>query len=144
MWQLCHPPNFPHDLCVSLKWLLLQSHLLIYKVFTGGNAGDAWRHRFNPWVGKIPWRRKWQPTPLFLPGEFHGQRSLVHGVAKSWTWLSMHTHTFRVDQVSRDFWSRESFSYRIIRAPHYKYHLQSSSRWVTSKKHLGYFVFHYY
>ena len=32
---------------------------------------------FNPWVGKIPWRRKWQPTPVFLPGEFHGQRSLV-------------------------------------------------------------------
>ena len=29
------------------------------------------------WVGKIPWRRKWQPTPLFLPGQSHGQRSLV-------------------------------------------------------------------
>ena len=35
------------------------------------------RFRFNPWVGKIPWRRKWQPTPVFLPGESHGQRSLV-------------------------------------------------------------------
>ena len=35
------------------------------------------RHRFNPWVGKIPWRRKWQPTPVSLPGEFQGQRSLV-------------------------------------------------------------------
>ena len=35
------------------------------------------RHRFNPWVGKIPWRRKWQPTPVYLPGKFHGQRSLV-------------------------------------------------------------------
>ena len=32
---------------------------------------------FSPWVGKIPWRRKWQPTPVFLPGESHGQRSLV-------------------------------------------------------------------
>jgi len=31
---------------------------------------------FDPWVGKIPWRREWQPTPVFLPGEFHGQRSL--------------------------------------------------------------------
>ena len=29
------------------------------------------------WVGKIPWRREWQPTPVFLPGEFHGKRSLV-------------------------------------------------------------------
>ena len=33
--------------------------------------------RFNPWVGKIPWRKEWQPTPVFLPGESHGQRSLV-------------------------------------------------------------------
>ena len=32
---------------------------------------------FNPWVGKISWRRKWQPTPVFLPGKFHGQGSLV-------------------------------------------------------------------
>ena len=32
---------------------------------------------FNPWVRKIPWRREWQPTPIILPGEFHGQGSLV-------------------------------------------------------------------
>ena len=37
-----------------------------------------WRRcRFNPWVGKIPWKRKWQPNPVFLPGESHGQRSLA-------------------------------------------------------------------
>ena len=35
------------------------------------------RHGFDPWVGKIPWRRAWQPTPVFLPGESHGQRSPV-------------------------------------------------------------------
>ena len=35
------------------------------------------RTGFNPWVGKIPWKRKWKPTPVFLPGELHGQRSLV-------------------------------------------------------------------
>ena len=33
--------------------------------------------RFSPWIGKIPWTRKWQPTPVFLPGDAHGQRSLV-------------------------------------------------------------------
>ena len=33
--------------------------------------------RFDPWVGKIPWRRKWQPTPVFLPAKSHGWRSLV-------------------------------------------------------------------
>ena len=35
------------------------------------------RPRFDPWVGKIPWRRKWQPMPVFLPRESHGWRSLV-------------------------------------------------------------------
>ena len=35
------------------------------------------RQSFNPWVGKIPWKRKLQPTPVFLPGECHGQGSLV-------------------------------------------------------------------
>ena len=33
--------------------------------------------RFDPWVGKTLWRRKWQPTPVFLPGKSHGQRSLA-------------------------------------------------------------------
>ena len=48
------------------------------------------RHRSNPWVRKIPWRRKWQPTPVFLPGESHGQRSLAgyspcgHRVGHDW------------------------------------------------------------
>ena len=35
------------------------------------------RCRFSSWVGKIPWRRKWQPTPVFLPGKSHGQGNLV-------------------------------------------------------------------
>ena len=34
-------------------------------------------HEFNPWFGKIPWRRRWQPTPVFLPGKSHGPRSLA-------------------------------------------------------------------
>ena len=64
-------------------------------------ACQCWRHKrcgFDPWVGEIPWRRAWQPTPVFLPGEAHGQRSLgatVHGVTKSRRrvmWPSMHAH----------------------------------------------------
>ena len=35
------------------------------------------RCQFDPWVGKIPWRRKWQPTPVFLPGKFYGHRRLM-------------------------------------------------------------------
>ena len=42
------------------------------------NAGDIKRLGFDPWVGKTPWKREWHPTPVFLPGESHGQRSLVN------------------------------------------------------------------
>ena len=54
-------------------------------VFPGGsvvknlpvNARRCRRCGFDPWVGKIPWRRPWQPIPVFFPGESHGQKSLV-------------------------------------------------------------------
>ena len=49
------------------------------------------RPRFNPWVRKILWKREWLPTPIFFPGQSHGQRSLVGyspWVAKSQTRLS--------------------------------------------------------
>ena len=54
---------------------------------------------FNPWVRKISWRRKWQPTPIFLPGKFHRHRSLAG--CSPWSCkeldtteqLSTHTHT---------------------------------------------------
>ena len=53
--------------------------------FPGGTSGEeptcqcrrCKSHRFHPWLGKIPWRGSWQPIPVFLPGESHGQRSLV-------------------------------------------------------------------
>ena len=41
------------------------------------SAGDLKRCEFNPWAGRVPWRRAWQPTPVLLPGESYGQRSLV-------------------------------------------------------------------
>ena len=49
--------------------------------FPGGTSGkeptsQCRRHGFNPWVGKMPWRRTWQPTLIFSSGESHGQRSL--------------------------------------------------------------------
>ena len=57
---------------------------------------QCWRLGFDPWVGKILWRRKWQPTPVFLPGNFHGQRSLVgynpwgHKESDTTEWLHFH------------------------------------------------------
>ena len=57
-------------------------------------AGEAEDFGFYPWDGKILWRRKWQSTPVFLPGKFHEQRSLagyiVHRVPKRQTLLSTH------------------------------------------------------
>ena len=53
------------------------------------NVGDIKSCEFGPWVRKIPWRRKWQSTPVFLPEKSHGQKNLagytVHGVSKSQT-----------------------------------------------------------
>ena len=58
------------------------------------------RHGFNPWVGKIPWRRKWQPTPVFLSGESQGQRSLADYSPKGYKDSDITkcacTHTLRV------------------------------------------------
>ena len=46
--------------------------------------------KFNPWIGKISWRRKWQPTTIFLPGKSNGQRNLAgYIVPWSHTWSDM-------------------------------------------------------
>ena len=58
---------------------------------------------FDPWVGKIPWRRKRQPAPAFFPGKPHGQRSpQSRGSQESWTRLSAHTHTHTHTTESRE------------------------------------------
>ena len=86
------------------KKMATQSSILPWKILWTSvknlpvNAGDyqCKRCRFNPQFRKIPWRRKRQPNPVFLPRKFYGQRSLpgytVHGVTKNWTLLSIHTH----------------------------------------------------
>ena len=71
-------------------WFVLEFniYMLIQMAFLGGSSKEekiclqcrrsGWSHRFDPWVGKIPWEgNKWQHTPVFLPGESNGQRSLV-------------------------------------------------------------------
>ena len=60
---------------------LLELYTTFRAHFPGGSESSVClqcaRPRFGPWVGKIPWRRKWQPTPVLLPGKSHGRRSLV-------------------------------------------------------------------
>ena len=84
---------------------LIDEACLYYGDFPGGTSGkeptcQSRRHKrrgFDPWVGKMAWRRTWQPTPVVLPGEYHGQKSLV-GYSPSrlhhnLTQVSTHTHT---------------------------------------------------
>ena len=66
----------------ALKMLILWHSLSLGEGLLGGSAGKEFacqcrRHGFEPWLGNIPWRRKWQPTLVFFPGKSHGQRGLV-------------------------------------------------------------------
>ena len=61
------------------------------------------RHGFDPWVGKS-WRRKWQPAPVFLPGNFHAPRSLagymgLKRVRHNWATEHTHTYTYRYTNI---------------------------------------------
>ena len=61
------PHFYPLQIFAGLPWWLSGKE----------SACQCRRHRFGPWVGKTPWSRKGQPTPVFLPGKSHEQRSMV-------------------------------------------------------------------
>ena len=64
----------------KLKWKFIPARICSQKLPWGLNCRvhlQCRRRGFDPWVRKILWRRKWQPTPVFLPGKSHGQRSLA-------------------------------------------------------------------
>ena len=73
-----------HGVLVSV-WLQVCAVLIYLFLVCGGFLGVSAiknrlprkRHRFHPWVEKIPWERNWQTTPVYLPGKSHGQRSLL-------------------------------------------------------------------
>ena len=60
----------------SLKMVILSNGLFPWRLSGKEFTCQYGRHRFDPWVRNIPWRRKWQPTAVFLSGKPHGQRSL--------------------------------------------------------------------
>ena len=95
LYSLTHPLKNPW---VSRFWLwrirLLITLMLKASWWHSGkeSAYQCRRSEFNPCVWKIPWRRKWQPTQVFLPGKCHGQEkkawwAIVQRVAESETWL---------------------------------------------------------
>ena len=61
-----------HFCCVSRQGFPVGS--VVRNLLAIEETREMW---FRPWVENIPWRREWQPSPVFLPGESHGQRSLV-------------------------------------------------------------------
>ena len=67
-----HSPHFNYPSSPRLCWLLYSLTQASLKNLPA--MQETW---FDPWVRKIPWRREWLPTPVFLPREFHRQRSLV-------------------------------------------------------------------
>ena len=78
----CHNyANFSNKLDFLFSLFPVQYHLTCSMDFPGGSDSrvclQCGTPGFNPWVGKISWRRKWQPTPVFMPGKSHAQRSLV-------------------------------------------------------------------
>ena len=81
------------------------------------------RHRFTPWVWKIPWRRKWQPTPVFLPGKSHGQRSLAGHSA----WGPKESDMTEQLGNNQKFGCREHPVYYLVHRPHSFSGLQVSS-----------------
>ena len=118
------------DVLLYQFWTILLFHIWfsllldLHTGFTGGRQGNlvfpslekfsticcdpqsqCGRPGFNPWVGKISWRRKWQPTPVFLPGKSHGRRSLLG--YSSWgrkeldttEQLHFHFHTVKVFSI---------------------------------------------
>ena len=96
----CHYLYLTQQLCLLLQFAPVKYHWetslvaqMVKSIYL-----QCGRPRFNPWVGKISWRRKWQPTPVFLPGKSHGRRNMVgyspwgHRVGHDW--LRDFTFTF--------------------------------------------------
>ena len=124
-WTGCAVPAAPLHLLV-IPWTL-------HWGFPDGASGKEpayQRPGFDPWVGRIPWRRKWQPTPVILPGESCGQRSLAgcsHGITKRWSRLSTHarTHTPLVPGTAFLLFS-VCMAYYLLSSESPKPHLQCS------------------
>ena len=83
-----------------LLWRSRGTYQVLWGFLSGASGKEpTCQWRFDPWDRKIPWGKAWQPTPVFLPGKFQGQRSLTgfspQGCNEgTWLkWLSIHAHT---------------------------------------------------
>ena len=130
----CHSwPVFAHWPC-SRHWTSLQPVPSQLRCFPGGLGSkriclQCRRPGFDPWVRKISWRRKWQPTPVFLPGKSHVDReawwATIHEVTK--TWLSNQTTLIHSHQL------QEVGTFTI---PMFKMRKLSPERWLSNLPNL--------
>ena len=95
LYQLNHKGSPWDETCLHITHIYWVFHvaLVVEKNNNNKPACQCRRHkrgRFNSWVEKIPWRRAWQLTPVFLPGESHGQSILLQRVRNDWSnWACM-------------------------------------------------------
>ena len=85
-------------IALSLNTFLLYHFPIPFSGGSDGKESECRRPGFHPWVRKIPWRMKWLPTPVFLPVESHGLRSLVGSKGSQrlrHDWATKHTHTMK-------------------------------------------------
>ena len=106
--SVCFPEPFEKGCVCVYIYTHIHVHMYIY-IYIRGLPGASVvknlpaipetcrRRRFDAWVAKIPWRRKWQPTPVFLSRESHGQRNLGDyspwGLRVRHNWATEHTYT---------------------------------------------------
>ena len=111
LWDASDEIADPVTWCQHLleRWGICHFQAILGHSRVGGlgkeSACQCRRHGFDPWSRKISWRRKWQPTPVFLPGKFHGQGSLA-GYSpwgyKEWTQLGNFHFTLLITDII--FW----------------------------------------
>ena len=112
--------------CTRETNAILSAIILQVLSFPGGSKGkeSTFIHRrpgFDPWVWKIPWRREWHPIPVFLPGEFHGQRILANyspwdpkeSDTAEWLTLSLYTPVFKKGGKKRKDSNYHAFPFPI-------------------------------
>ena len=103
------------------------------------SACQCRRPGFDPWVGKILWRRKWQPTPGFLPEEAHGQRSLIYYTVYGVTKESDMTY-----QLNNNNKSGNSGKHDRSLVPGVPQHGSQQQRWNWTSSHHQSLWFHHW
>ena len=94
LYQLSHQRSLYIYLSIYLLYIyIVWDSQVTQWVESAYHCRSCWRHRFSPWVGKIPWRRKWQPTTVFLPGKSRGGLQSIGLQRVRHGWAAEHTHT---------------------------------------------------